>query len=51
MPTIFPTAMCPSSTSIKDRVYYHFGANKTEQAALAYRQKILQAEQERLKQK
>ncbi len=37
--------------AIKDRVYYHFGANKTEQAALAYRQKILQAEQERLKQK
>lgn len=27
---------------IKDKVYYEFGDNKTEQAALAYRQKIIQ---------
>ena len=26
--------------AIKDREYYRFGDNKTEQAALAYRQKI-----------
>lgn len=30
--------------AIKDRVYYQFGDNKTEQAALAYRQKILSME-------
>ncbi len=34
---------------IKDRVYYHFGENKTEQAALAYRNHILEEEQKRLK--
>ncbi len=28
--------------AIKDRVYYHFGDNKTEQAAFAYRQAVLE---------
>lgn len=32
---------------IKDKVYYHFGENKTEQAALAYRNKILSDEKKR----
>ena len=27
--------------TLKDRVYYHFGDNKTEQAAKAYRDKIV----------
>ena len=32
---------------IKDRVYYHFGENKSEQAALAYRRRILEEEEKR----
>ncbi|MCC8042136.1 MAG: replication-associated recombination protein A [Oscillospiraceae bacterium] len=34
---------------IKDRVYYKFGENKTEQAAFAYRSAVLKAELERNK--
>ncbi|MBE6885774.1 MAG: replication-associated recombination protein A [Oscillospiraceae bacterium] len=34
---------------LKDRVYYQFGDNKTEQAALTYRQHILQISQEKEK--
>ncbi|MCM1523760.1 MAG: replication-associated recombination protein A [Ruminococcus sp.] len=32
---------------IKDRIYYNFGENKTEQAALAYRKHILEEEKKR----
>lgn len=34
---------------IKDRVYYHFGENKTEQAAYLYRRHILEEEAKRRK--